>query len=64
MLLENKYINEFQRIYEKKYHQKINFKEAQEQLTKLMRLFEVINRPMSKKTLNEARQKQKELLTV
>jgi len=62
MLLENKYITEFQIIYEKTYHQKIGFKEAQEQLIKLMRLMEIIYQPISKKSLAEARQKQKLLL--
>jgi hypothetical protein len=63
MLVENKYITEFQVIYEKNYNQKISFKEAQEQLIKLMRLMEIIYQPISKKSLVEARQKQKILLT-
>ncbi|MFA4942778.1 MAG: hypothetical protein WC564_04040 [Patescibacteria group bacterium] len=62
MLVENKYITEFQVIYEKNYNQKISFKEAQEQLIKLMRLMEIIYQPISKKSLVEARQKQKILL--
>lgn len=62
MLVENKYITEFQIIYEKNYNQKISFKEAQEQLIKLMRLMEIIYQPISKTSLAEARQKQEILL--
>jgi len=63
MLVDNKYIEEFQKIYEKNYHQKISFKEAQEQLIKLMRLMEIIYHPITKKELAIAKAKQKELLS-
>ena len=62
MLVENKYITEFQIIYEKNYNQKISFKEAQEQLIKLMRLMEIIYQPISKTSFAEVRQKQEILL--
>jgi hypothetical protein len=61
MYLTDDEITEFQRIYRKNFGKEISREDARERGTKLVRLFEIIYKPMTKKEYDEIQELRKKL---
>lgn len=55
-MLSTKAITEFQEIYKKEYREEISFERADEMGTKLLRLFQIIFRPIPKEDYDQLHQ--------
>lgn len=65
-MLSKEAILEYQKIYKKQYGKEISYEQALDQGTKLLRLVELIYKPMTEaeyQTLQERRRKTEDLLT-
>lgn len=61
MFLSDEEVTEFQAIYRKNFGKEISREDARERGTKLVRLFEIIYKPMTKKEFKAVQTRRKEL---
>lgn len=61
MYLTDDEISQFQAAYRKNFGKEISREDARERFTKLVRLFEIIYKPMTKKEFEAVKAKRKEL---
>jgi len=61
MYLLDEEVTQFQTIYKKNFGKEISRQDARERFTKLVRLFEIIYKPMTKKEFEAVQARRKEL---